>query len=192
MPEVQRVNTPLVDEQAAVELEIALKTHGVELHRDMAALLLAQIGFETGFTHCDNNNPGNISSSDHTGRTFFRPAWFTVDDSSSVKLHQLHDAMLRGEAPRAFVAYNTLADGFDDYARELVQQSPEILTAARTGDARATADAIKRSHYTPDAPRTLPQTLDSLRKQFLARGFFADLPLDPAPAALPTPGQSSS
>lgn len=184
MPEVPRVRTPIAMPAAAVELEFALRGAAIaELHQDMAALLLAQIAFETGSGQaCDNRNIGNISTSDKTSRDFFRPAWFTVTDASSPRLRELNAAMAKGNAPRAFVAYKDFFDGFDDYVRELRVQFPTIINAARTGDAQAVADAIKSSHYTPDAPSSLGATLDSLRRGFLAKGLFSSLPKDqPAP-----------
>jgi type II secretory pathway pseudopilin PulG len=178
---------------AAVELEAALRKAGVtDLHQDMAALLLAQLAFETGNgTACDNRNVGNITTSDRTSRTFFRPAWFTVTPESSPRLRELNAAMQKGQAPRAFVAYQDFVDGFRDYARELRTQFPTIIAAASTGDAQATAAAIKSSNYTPDAPSSLGATLDSLRRGFLAKGLFSSLPKEqPAPFA-PVPASPS-
>jgi hypothetical protein len=202
MPEVPRERTPIAMPAAAVELEFALRGAAVpDLHQDMCALLLAQIAFETGSGRsCDNRNIGNITTSDKTRRDFFRPIWFTVDGdpdpgspwaTNRAKLLALHEAMLKGQAPRAFVSYKSFFDGFDDYVRELRVQFPTIIDAARTGDAQATADAIKSSHYTPDAPPTLGATLDSLRKRFLAEGLFSSLPKEqPAPFE-PVPAVSS-
>jgi len=174
---------------AAAELLGALTTAGVaDLHQDMVALLLAQLAFETGQGQaCDNRNVGNITTGERTSRDFFRPAWFEVTEASSPKLRALHDAMLKGQAPRAFVSYPSFAAAFGDYVRELRVQFPTIINAAHTGDADATAAAIKSSNYTPDAPPTLGATLDSLRRQFLAKGFFASLPKDRSAPFEPVP-----
>jgi hypothetical protein len=192
MPEVPRERTPIAMPAAALELDIALRGAGVaDLHQDMAALLLAQIAFETASGQaCDCHNIGNISTSDKTSRDFFRPAWFEVTDASSPKLRELHAAMLKGNAPRAFVAYKDFFAGFDDYVRELRVQFPTIISAARTGDAQAVADAIKSSHYTPDAPSSLGGTLDSLRRGFLAKGLFASLPKGQSAPFEPVPASS--
>lgn len=202
MPEVPRQRTPIAMPAAAAELLGALTTAGVaDLHQDMVALLLAQLAFETGQGQaCDNRNIGNITTSDKTGRDFFRPVWFTVDGdpepgspwaTNRARLLALHEAMLKGQAPRAFVSYPTFAAGFGDYVRELRVQFPTIINAAHSGDADATAAAIKSSHYTPDAPPTLGATLDSLRKQFLARGFFDSLPKGQSAPFEPVPARSS-
>lgn len=193
MPEVARERTPIAMPAAAVELEFALRGAAVaDLHQDMAALLLAQIAFETANgAACDNRNIGNISTSDKTSRDFFRPAWFTVTAESSPRLRELNAAMQKGNAPRAFVSYRDFFDGFDDYVRELRTQFPTIIGAARTGDAQAVAEAIKTSHYTPGAPPTLGATLDSLRKGFLAKGLFSSLPKGPWAPFEPVPAVSS-
>ena len=193
MPEVPRTRTPFEMSTAAVDLLDALNGAGVaDLHQDMAALLLAQLAFETANGKaCDNGNVGNISTSDKTRRDFFRPAWFLVTDQSSQRLRDLNAAMQKGNAPRAFVSYPSLAAGFADYVRELRAQFPTIISAAHTGDAEATAAAIKSSHYTPDAPPTLGATLDSLRRQFLQKGFFASLPKEPSAPLEPVPASHS-
>lgn len=192
MPEVPRERTPIAMTAAAVELEFALRPTVPDLHQDMAALLLAQIAFETGNgAACDNHNIGNISTVDKTSRTFFRPAWFTVDASSSPRLRDLNAAMAKGQAPRAFVSYTDFFDGFDDYVRELRQQFPTIISAARSGDADSLAAAIKSSNYTPDAPSSLGKTLDLLRKSFLARGLFSSLPKGLSAPFEPVLAQSS-
>lgn len=183
MPEVPRLRTPLPMPLAASELVRALRKAGVEdLDRDMCALLLAQIALETAQGNaCDNHNPGNMTARDSSGREFFRPAWFTVDASSPANLVDLHAQMLKGQAPNAFRSFPDFPTGFDDHAHELVHNFVAIPQSARSGDALQVAAAIRSSRYTPGINITaVAASLDSLRKQFLSRGLFSDLPLDEA------------
>ena len=204
MTEVARVRTALSDTTAAPYLLAALRGAGVDPSREQARLLLAQLRFE-GLGACNNHNCGNITTRDDGSRDFFRPVWFDVDNepepgspwaTNREKLLALHAKMEAGQAPRAFRSYPDFAAGFADYAHELQKQFPTILAAAATGDAQATADAIKSSRYTPDAPSSLGTTLASIVREFEGRGVYAELPLvsagkvphlpQPPPPASPT------
>ena len=196
MSEVPRVRTALADTTAAPLLLSALRGAGIAPTREQARLLLAQLRFE-GLGACNNHNVGNITTNDAT-RDFFRPTWFVPDDPTDAQQVKLHALMLAGKAPRAFRSYVDFPTGFADYVRVLQKQFPSILTAAATGDANATASAIKTSGYTPDAPSSLGSTLASIVQGFDARGIYAELPLasggqppPPAPAP-PSPTVPSS
>jgi hypothetical protein len=179
--EVARVRTALSDTTAAPLLVGALRAAGVQPTREQGRLLLAQLRFE-GLGACNNHNVGNITTSDTSSRDFFRPTWFLPDDPNDAQQAKLHAAMLTGKAPRAFRSYPDFAAGFADYVHELVSRFPSILSAAATGDASATAAAIKSSGYTPDAPSSLPSTLTSIVRDFDSRGLLAELPpLAPSP-----------
>ncbi len=192
MPEVPRVQTPFQEASIAELLRIELMNQKLDAHRDMAALLLAQIAFETGRGRsCQNFNVGNITAFDNGAADFYRPVWFTVDGNPQPnspwatnrdRLLALHEAMLKGQAPRAFRAYPSFTAGVAGYlfaARHL-----GVVEAARSGDAEVTANAIKHGGYTPDAPSSLGRTLDGFRNDYLARGLFETVPLD---RAAPTP-----
>lgn len=190
MHEVPRIRTPVSEPAAAGALISALAAIGEHPHQREAQLLLAQLWLETGRgTSCNNFNVGNISASSKYEGGAFRPAWFTVTDTSSTQLKQLHDMMQRGQAPSAFRAYATLEAGMGDYVHQLSTTFKAIVDAAGTGDALATATAIKSSHYTPDIdPAAVAHSLDSLAKEFASRGTFAALPLAGSPPpATPTP-----
>jgi hypothetical protein len=183
MPEIPRALTPITMATAAPLLVTALGNAGVpNLEQDMCALLLAQIALEVANGNaCNNHNPGNITASDTGTRDYFRPAWFTVDATSSPQLQALNAQMQKGQAPRAFRSYPDFPSGFADHATTLFHTFPTIIAAARTGDALQVAGAIRSSGYTPGINLTaVAASLDSLRKQFLARGLFSDLPLDRA------------
>ena len=189
MSEVTRVRTPLTDATAAPLLVSALRGAGVAPTREQGRLLLAQLRFE-GLGSCNNHNVGNITTSDKASRDFFRPAWFAVDPADpkeDPKLVKLHNLMASGQAPRAFRSYPDFAAGFADYARVLQTQFPSILAAAATGDAQATANAIKSSGYTPDAPSSLGSTLASIVREFDGKGLLAELPPLVAPSPHPSP-----
>jgi len=193
--EVARVRTPITMDAAALELEAALRAAGVtELERGMCCLLLAQIALEiAGGSACDNHNPGNLTANDQGSRDFFRPQWFIVDPTSPQKLIDLHNEMEAGRAPRAFRSYPDFPSGFADHVKALVHTFPTIIDAARTGDAVNVAGAIRSSRYTPgiNVPR-VARSLDSLQRQFLAKGLFAALPLAGAPPAPPDLSRFSS
>jgi len=182
MSEVPRVRTPLSVEAAAAELLAALRRAGEQPNGDEARLLLAQLWLETARgSACDNHNPGNLTQGNTAD--FFRPAWFTIDESSSPRMVTLHAAMLAGQAPSAFASYATFERGFDDYVRQIRTQFPSILEAARTGDAETMGRAIRTSRYAPDAGGTTGQNLAALAREFKQRGVFVDLPLVAAAAA---------
>lgn len=206
MSEVPRVRTALADTTAAPFLVAALRGAGINPTREQARLLLAQLRFE-GLGACNNHNLGNITADDRKPGDFFRPVWFTVDGNpepgspwatNRARLLELHQRMLEGKAPRAFRSYPTFDAGAADYVRELQTQFPSILAAAATGDAQATADAIKRSGYTPDAPASLGSTLATIVSEFDARGLLVELPPlghpapPPAPPPVPSPTGPSS
>lgn len=181
MPEVARTSTPLTVETAAAELLAALRAHGIEPNGDEARLLLGQLWLETARgSACNNHNPGNLTKGNTAD--FFRPQWFELTPESSPRMVTLHAAMLAGQAPSAFASYDSFERGFADYVRQLQSQFPSILEAARTGDAEAMGNAIRTSHYAPDAGATTGKNLASLAREFATRKVFADLPLVPAVA----------
>lgn len=186
MREVPRTRTPISAELAAASLQSALEAAGETPNRDECQLLLAQVWFETGRgKECDNRNVGNIMAGPKWGGDFFRPAWFEVDASSTPKLVQLHELMLKGEAPNAFRSYDDVTHGFSDYVAQLMHTFPSILAAARAGDAQTMGTAIRTSGYTPDAPSSMGSTLASLQREFEAKGLFHSLPKAAAPDSAP-------
>lgn len=188
MPEVNRVRTPIDVHSAAAALLAALVAAGETPHRDQAQLLLGQLWLETGRgAACDNHNVGNITAGPRWTGDIFRPAWFTVDDSSSPRLVELNKLMKAGKAPNAFRSYNDFDHGFGDYVSQLEHTFPSIVAAARAGDAQAMGTAIRTSGYAPDAPSSTGSSLASLQREFDAAGVFATLPKadPPAPDSVP-------
>lgn len=180
MPEHPREETPFTEASAAELLRAELVRQGLDPHQDMAALMLAQIAFETARgNRCQNRNVGNVSSRDTGIVHFYRPPWFEPPSDASPKLKALHEAMLKGKAPRAFQHFDSLEQGVKRYVE--VAKSLGCVEGARTGDPEIFAGVIARA-YTPDAPPSLASTLDNFRRDYLARGLFETLPLDRAPA----------
>lgn len=176
MPEVPRVETPFQEASIAELLRLELLAQGLDPHRDMAALLLAQIGMETARGHsCQNHNVGNITTTEGAA-DFYRPIWFEPGQTNP-HLAVLHDAMLKNAAPRAFRSFADFHGGVAGYVAAAKHLS--VVEAARTGDAETMATVI-RSAYAPDAPPGTGKQLDSLRNEFIARGLFDPLPKDRA------------
>lgn len=150
---VPAVTTPITAEQARVALVAAMP--GID--GDTGTLLLALIWIETANGHLQNWNPGNITASDKWPGAAWRPPWFTVDASSPPIMVHLHELMLRGKAPSAFRAYDSLLEGFLDFARVLRSMFPSVLAAAATGDAAKFVTALHDSGYSKDySPAHVP------------------------------------
>lgn len=180
MPEVARIETPFQEASIAELLRHELIAQGLDPHQDMAALLLAQISIETARGHsCQNHNVGNITTTEGAA-DYYRPIWFAPGQTDP-HLAVLHDAMTKNAAPRAFRSFPDFTAGVAGYVAAAKHLS--VVEAARTGDAETMATVI-RSAYAPDAPPGTAKSLDSLRKEFIARGLFDPLPKD---LAAPTP-----
>ena len=140
----------------------ALRASMPGIDRESAALLLALIWVETGRGHVLNNNVGNITASDAWPGGAWRPPWF------SDVTNPLHARMLAGQAPSAFRAYDTLTDGFADFAATLKHTFPTVLAAAATGDAAAFVNALHNSRYSTDYNASHIPTFRDLSAQFAA------------------------
>jgi hypothetical protein len=177
MPEVPRVETPFQEASIAELLRLELLAQGLDPHQDMAALLLAQIALETNRGHsCQNHNVGNITTFEGAA-DYYRPIWF-AEGQTNPHLIVLHEAMKKNAAPRAFRSFADFRGGVSGYVAAAKHLS--VVEAARTGDAETMATVI-RSAYAPDAPPGTGKNLDSLRREYLARGLFDPLPKDSAP-----------
>ncbi len=162
MHEVPAVSTQISAEHARDALRASMP--GID--RESAALLLALIWVETGRGHVTNNNVGNITASDAWTGGAWRPPWFAP--SSDPHLAELHARMLAGQAPSAFRAYDSLPEGFADFARVLRQNFPSVLAAAATGDAASFVNALHNSRYSTDYNASHIPTFRDLAAQFAA------------------------
>lgn len=112
-----------------------------------------------------NHNIGNITASERFDGAVWRPPWFELDPGAlqrgevSPKLVELHEAMLRGQAPSAFRAYPSADDGARDFARVLAKNFPEVLRAARVPNAenfrKALAEKYSHDYRNPAATKSL-------------------------------------
>lgn len=186
---VPAVATPITAEQARVALVAAMP--GID--RETGSLLLALVWIETARGHLMNWNAGNITAGPRWEGAAWRPPWFELNEASTPKLVELHERMLHGTAPSAFRAYNSLLEGFQDFARVLRSQFPSVLAAAATGDARTFVQALHDSGYSRDySPAHVPsmtQLQAELGQQFAgfptarqvsnaAPGFLANITLE--------------
>lgn len=178
MPEVPRVETPFQEASIGELLRLELLSRRLDPHRDMAALMLAQIAVETARGHaCQNYNVGNVTVLESSSAAYYRPKWF-AEGQTDPHLRVLHDLMAHGQAPRAFAAFSSFTAGVSGYVTTAAHLA--VVEAARTGDAEIMADVIRTGGYSPGAPSTLGHTLDQLRAEYLSRGLFDSLPLDRA------------
>lgn len=157
--EVPPSRTPMSPVDAAESLIEAWP----KIDREQAALVLALVWTETGQgLHTVQNNPGNISANDTYGGPVWRPPWYAQPEPDAPeKIKRLHKLMEEGKAPKAFRAYDELADGFEALA-DLLQQPgyKPLLAAASTGDVAAFRAEVARRYsldYTPAHDKGLRQ-----------------------------------
>lgn len=185
---VPRENTPLSATEARGFLVPAyVDTFGRAPEPQELPLLLALVWIETGRgKSVQNNNPGNLSASEHYDGDAWRPPWFELTDASSPRDRELHDQMLKGEAPSAFRAYASAIEGFRDFTDHLKSSFPEVVTAAKTGDAEQLRLALSKKYSKDYQNPKSTVTLAALQKEF--GGAPKALP----PSAPPVPAHSSS
>jgi hypothetical protein len=131
MPVVPMIRTP----ETAASIRAALANRG--LSNRQVDFLTAHILIETSrgqnvFQH----NVGNIAVTRSTQRAgvvpFWRPPWFAPAPDASDRTKQLHEDMLRNQAPSAFAAYASLGDGVDGYLEFLHRDRFRPMLDART------------------------------------------------------------
>jgi len=158
---VPAVSTPISAEHA----RDALLAASPGLDRESAALLLALIWVETGRGNLQNWNVGNITANDAWPGGAWRPPWFAPNQTSP-HLAELHERMLRGQAPSAFRAYDSAPEGFRDFIAQLRHTFPTVLEAARTGNPATFVQALHDSNYSRDYTFAHVPTFAQLREHF--------------------------
>jgi hypothetical protein len=158
--------TPLTPVEAAGRLQAYPETN-----RDSGPLLMALIWVETTGRPIAYN-VGNITANERYAGEAWRPPWFEVGPNSSPKMLELNRRMNQGQAPRAFRAYPSFADGFHDYMSHLSRSYPEVLSAANTGSAVQFVDALSQRYSRDYGPRHY-RTFSALQKRFAP--FFSGL-----------------
>lgn len=143
MPEVPRVQTPAT----VGEVRDALRDAGVSAVA--AAVLVRHLQWEHGgaLAAVQNWNFGNFTVRETADVQWYRPPWFEVSGGASARLVELHEAMVRGEAPSAFRARGGLEEGVREYVAGLRRSFPGLWRAAVLGDADGYALEVVRSGY---------------------------------------------
>lgn len=192
---VPRVTTPITGQEALDSLLMAWRNEFGELpDRNTANLILALCWVETARGKLQNFNPGNlIATTLYTG-TAWRPTWYeppAPSDPDFVKLNELHTKMLKGEAPSAFRAYDTLPKGFGDWVHNLHSTFPEVVKAAGSGNANTFRVALAQKYSGDYANPAHTQTFASIAKSFepLTKGLAESPPLS---HSVPSPSPSVS
>lgn len=172
MAVVARQNTPLSKEHAAKLVRAKLRELG--LPASAGPILTGYSwGIETGRGKSSQNHSlGNITATKDWRGDIWRPPWYSVDAGSSARNLELHEQMLKGQAPSAFRAYGSFDEGVEDYLRFLNQPHfRPIIDAASLNDPGRTIAAIKSTSYAPEADlikhtATLLQLRDELQPLF--------------------------
>lgn len=185
MSTVPRQSTPATELEVVQPLLHALQDQGLDVSRQAARLMLAQLWLESGRgQRIQNYNPGNLmarffkngSEVSVWSGNFWRPPWF--EDES----HKTHSLMVDGKEPSAFRAYPSLDEGIASYVELLSRKAP-LLEAFKSGDPSRVARAIVSTGYCPACPVSQTAgTLKSLAGDFAKSGLFNSLP-DVPPAA---------
>jgi len=162
--EVPMQGTP-IDKQTAYD---AL-THAMGgLSRELASMLLSLIWIETGSGgSLKNYNPGNLTAGpNYTGKVW-RPPWYPEPGpDASQRTKDLHAAMLKGTAPSAFRAYDSLAQGMADWTAALKHTFPEVIKAGEQGNPETFRQALSQK-YSHDYRNTQSTaTFAKLKKGF--------------------------
>jgi S-formylglutathione hydrolase FrmB len=174
---VPRVSTPIALSQVPNHIQAAFQAIGAPITPTQRQNLAVLVALETAKgSAMMNRNPGNITAGASYGGLAWRPPWFDPAEAAAKgeRYVKLHAAMLAGKAPSAFRAYQSLADGFRDFAAVLRRNFPEVLEAAKTADAVRFRDALAQKYSHDYATAEHAKTIAALQ---------AELGLTPAAAA---------
>lgn len=149
------------------------------LTQDLLSRLQAQVWLETtNGRNCFNNNPGNITGT--FNGDYWEPGWVNLTDSSSARDRDLHELMLKGEAPSKFRSYPNLESGLIDYLSFLKKRFPTVIEAAAEGDSQQMARNIFSSHYSQleknMTVEAVGENIDSLANKFVGEGLYSGFP----------------
>lgn len=180
--EQPRTPTPLDPAELASRMVVAIEDRtGKSPDRNRAELLLALLYLENDRGRAIlNHNWGNVSTRARDGIDYWRPPWFDIDaiddaDPKKPRYVELHNGMLQGKVPEAFLSLVSHEVGAD---RWLSAVPKSMLDAATSGDPFAFASAYFTSKYCPDAAcRDSGPSFAKLQKEIRADGFFDSLPL---------------
>lgn len=172
---VPAVATPMTFEEVAPAFGDAYeKVTGEPLPRTLGESFLILSAVETGrWKSLKNYNFGNITPGSTWDGDVWRPPWFAPPTADTSKRYrELHEAMLKGQAPSAFRAYDTPEAGAFDYIAFLLNEDggnqpdySRVIQAMRVGDDKGIVDALHATGYSKDyGPKHYP-TFESLRRE---------------------------
>lgn len=147
------------------ELLAALRNE--DLPEPALPLLAALVWIETGAgVKCQNFNVGNITASESYSGSAWRPPWYELSADASSRDIALHEAMQKGQAPRAFRAYGSLSAGVHDFAAVLHRSFPGVISAAEAGDPDAFRVELSRAYSRNYLNTASTATLKTFQAQF--------------------------
>jgi len=174
--EVPATRAPLAARDVALALDAAFRAAGAAMPIQAIELFTVLTQVETG-GHATCNNVGNLSAggfyngAEHINYpTYWRPPWYSVS-TDNAKLLALHDRMLKGTAPSAFRAYQTVEAGIADFVGLIVRKFGNLVDAARSGDVHEFRLALDTG-YSPDYTEAHERTFTSLVNAYRANGVF--------------------
>lgn len=178
---VPMTNTPIAFKAIpGIVKEAITKELGSEPDSTTINNLSALIALEVGRgKSLHNHNLGNISVAESFTGKAWRPPWFEITDSSSALNKFRHSEMLKGRAPRAFRAYDSITEGAGDWARRMRTTFRDALDAAG-GSTEAFRLALSKGYSHEYADPKSGVTLAALVKEFGG---------DPGTNLLPTTGR---
>jgi hypothetical protein len=164
MAELARKLTPIAAHEATALLVTALREREGDRAQRVAQHLASLVWIETGGGRkMVWHNWGNLAGEYHGD--FWRPPWFIVDESSSLRMRRLHQAMQQGKAPSKFRAYHSRPEGLEDFIRLLYEpRYAPMLKAARANNTQGFADAVHTTGYCPDDACRGSNTLATYRR----------------------------
>lgn len=152
--------TPLTGTQARDAIREAwINKYGSEPSERTLATLTAQWALETGRgSSMMNYNFGGIKGTSPSGLTVeygTREGWGATETRIRAK----------------FRAYNTAAEGAEDYLSLLDRRYPNALAAARNGDPDSFVHELKRGGYFTGNEEAYARSVRNMSQQALAQGF---------------------
>lgn len=190
MGAVPMKKTALNLEQARLLIIPALERHEVPVTQSTVTYALATFALENAKGESlYNYNWGNVSTSDDKpGVNYWRPTWFKIDEDSNERIRNLHQRMLEGKTPSAFLALENHDEGAYRYIGELYARRPSVLAAAEQGDLYGYARAVHDTAYCPDKECEPDRVIDSYRSLVAEiQPLVSELPGRTPPAAKKEP-----
>ncbi len=177
MAEFPYLSTPISEPALAAALIGAWPT----LTRPQAELLLAMLFLENRKgAAVIQHNYGNLSTHAGPDVNYWRPPWFdaakiaTMPADKQAIYYPIHDKMLEGKEPSAFLAFPSHEAGLAAWVRRMQTKFSPISEAAKTGDANEFARQMAATSYCPGCGNHGPSYAKH-RDAIHAAGYYANL-----------------